>query len=92
MFKKKEEKEVAVQMSLKPEKSRGRICESHSPADTKVRGKGIRGGASGAGAEISLQPIVQKMVKQLCPCNPWRTSGMERSTCSSWRKPEWIVA
>lgn len=63
-------------------KSGGRICERNRPTDTKARGEGIRGCASGAGAEISLQPIVQMMVKQLCPCSPWRTSGMEKSTCS----------
>lgn len=41
-------------------------------ADTKVRGEGEGGGASSARVEIPLQSMVETVVKQLGPCNPWR--------------------
>ncbi|KAJ7416604.1 hypothetical protein WISP_70135 [Willisornis vidua] len=28
--------------------------------------------------------MVQTMVEQLCPCSPWRTFEVQRSTCSRW--------
>ncbi|KAF4790118.1 hypothetical protein TURU_144238 [Turdus rufiventris] len=31
------------------------------------------GGAPDIGAEIPLQAMMQTMVKQLCPCSPWRS-------------------
>ncbi|KAJ7404992.1 protein pxr1-like [Willisornis vidua] len=58
-------------------------CEHvNNSADTKVSGKGGAGGAPGTRAKVLLQPMVQPMVRQLCPCSPWRTIGVQRSTCS----------
>ncbi|TRZ26585.1 hypothetical protein HGM15179_000526 [Zosterops borbonicus] len=48
--------------------------------DTKVSG------GSGTGVETPVQPV-KTMVKQLCPCSPWKTTGMQRSTHSPWRRP-----
>lgn len=50
---------------------RGKISESS--ADIKVSAEGEVGGASDARAEISLQPMVKRMVGQLCPCSPARS-------------------
>ncbi|CAM9181305.1 unnamed protein product, partial [Bubo scandiacus] len=44
-----------------------RMCERNNSADTKVNEGGGGGGAPGARAEIPLQPMVQPMVRQLCP-------------------------
>ena len=46
---------------------RGVRYEKNNCADTKVNEEGWGGGAPGAGAEIPLQPVVQPMVRQLCP-------------------------
>lgn len=43
-----------------------RACERKSPADAKANA-GVGGDAPGIVAEILLQPVVQMMVKQLCP-------------------------
>ncbi|CAN0345005.1 unnamed protein product, partial [Bubo scandiacus] len=55
-----------VQGQLQPE-IRVRICGRNHSADTKVSAEGGGGGAPGTGAEIPLQPVVQPMVRQLCP-------------------------
>lgn len=57
------------------------IYERNSPADPKVSARGGAGGAPGSRAEIPLQPIV----RQLCPCSPWRLKGEQRFTCSPRR-------
>ena len=44
-----------------------RISERNNPADTKVCEEGGRGGASGTGAEIPLQPVKKTMVRQAVP-------------------------
>lgn len=44
-----------------------RICERSSCADSKVKEEGEARGAPGARDEISLQPMVQPVVK---PCYP----------------------
>ncbi|PKU41186.1 hypothetical protein llap_8507 [Limosa lapponica baueri] len=53
--------------------------ESHSlglsPADTKVSEEGGGGGASGTGAEISLQPVVKTIVRQVVPLQPMEICG-----------------
>ncbi|CAN0257559.1 unnamed protein product, partial [Bubo scandiacus] len=43
------------------------ICKTNNSADTKISEEGGGGGASCTGAEIPLQPMVQPMVRQLCP-------------------------
>ena len=47
-----------------------RICERNNSADTKVSGEGQGGGATGAGAEIPLQPMEKTMVRQAEPLQP----------------------
>lgn len=59
---------------MKLEKSTVRTCERSNSTD-KVSREGEGGCASGAGAEIPWQPVMQTMVNQLCPCSPWRTAG-----------------
>ncbi|TRZ11923.1 hypothetical protein HGM15179_015182 [Zosterops borbonicus] len=67
-------------------RGRSENVESHL-SDTQVRQEGRGGDAPGIVAEIPLQPVVQMMVKQLCPCSPWRFMVQQRSTCSPWRSP-----
>ncbi|KAJ7413987.1 hypothetical protein WISP_87142 [Willisornis vidua] len=43
------------------------------------------GGAPATEAENPLQLMVQIMVRQLCPCGPWRSRVEQISSCSSWR-------
>ena len=43
------------------------MCESNNSADTKVNEEGGARGVPGTRAEIPLQPVVQPMVRQLCP-------------------------
>jgi len=47
-----------------------RICERNNSVDTKVSEEGRGGGASGAKAEIPLQPVEQTMVSQAVPLQP----------------------
>lgn len=56
-----------------------RICESNSSIDTKVNEEGGRGGAPGARAKITLQPVVKTMVRQEVPLQ-----CMEDLTQSRW--------
>lgn len=56
-----------MQKELKPEESGVRICERHNFSYAKVSAEGRGGGAPGSGAEISLQPMVKSMERQLCP-------------------------
>ena len=44
-----------------------RICERNNSADTKVSEEGGGGGDPGTRAGIPRQPVVQPMVRQLCP-------------------------
>ena len=44
-----------------------RLCEGSKSADTKVSEEGRRGGASGAGAEIHLQPMMEDHGEAGCP-------------------------
>ncbi|KAJ7411755.1 hypothetical protein WISP_101120 [Willisornis vidua] len=60
--------------------------ESSNSASTEFS-EGGTGGAPGARVEVPLQPMVQIMVRQLCPCSPWRSMGEMRHTCSPWRTP-----
>ncbi|RMC17350.1 hypothetical protein DUI87_05931 [Hirundo rustica rustica] len=59
----------------------------------EVSGEGGGGGAPGARTpellEIALQPVVQPMVRQLCPCSPWRATPGQMSSWSPWRTPHW---
>ena len=55
-----------MQQQLQPERG-VRICERNNSAATEVGVEGGAGGASGSGAEIPPQPVVQPMVRQLCP-------------------------
>lgn len=66
-----------------------RLYDRSNPADTKVSENGGIEGAIGTRKEISLQPVVETMVKPLCPCSPWRFTGVQRSSCSRWRSPHW---
>ena len=52
-----------------------RISDRNNSADTKVSEEGGRGGAPGAGAEISLQPVVKTMVRQVVPLQPMEVHG-----------------
>ncbi|NXL08435.1 RETR1 regulator, partial [Mesembrinibis cayennensis] len=52
-----------------------RTCERNNPADTKVSEEGGGGGAPGARAEISLQPMVKTMVRQAVPLQPMEVHG-----------------
>ncbi|PKU37917.1 protein pxr1-like [Limosa lapponica baueri] len=54
---------------------RVRIRERNGPADTKVSGEGGGGSAPGAGAEISLQPVVKTLVRQAVPLQPLQVHG-----------------
>lgn len=64
-----------------------RIHKKNKPAGTEIKGEG--GAAPDTGAEISLQPIVQPVVRQLCSCSQWGFTGMQNSTCSPWRTSCW---
>lgn len=75
---------------MQPEKREVRICQRNNSVDNKVCAEGRQRGAPGPGAEISLHPEVKTMEKELCPCNPWRTTRMLRSICCPWRSP-WEV-
>jgi len=56
--------------------SRGvRICERNSSADTKVSEEGQGGGATGARAEIPLQPVVKTMVTEAVRLQPIEVHG-----------------
>lgn len=52
-------------------KGKKSFYERNSPAVTKVREQG-GGGVPGARSEISLQPVVKTVVRQLSPCNQWK--------------------
>lgn len=52
-----------------------RICERSSCADSRVKEEGEARGAPGARDEISLQPMVQPVVKPLLPCSSGRLMG-----------------
>ena len=52
-----------------------RIYERNRPADTKLSEERQAGGAPGAEAEISLQPIVMTMVRQDVPLHPKEVNG-----------------
>lgn len=47
-----------------------RLYDRSNPVDTKVSENGGIEGAIGTRKEISLQPVVETMVKPLCPCSP----------------------
>jgi len=49
---------------------RVRICERNNSADTEASQNGRGGGAPATRAEISLQPMVKAMVKQVVPLQP----------------------
>ncbi|KAJ7415305.1 hypothetical protein WISP_78886 [Willisornis vidua] len=72
---------------LQPEKRQLRIWESNSPEDTKVSEVGVGGDTPGTEHDICLQPVRQPMVRQLCPCSPWRSMVGQRNTCTLWRTP-----
>jgi len=52
-----------------------RICERNNPADTKDNEEGRGGGASGARAEIPLQPVEKTMVKHVVLLQPMGVHG-----------------
>lgn len=58
-------KNIIGQMQLQPEKSRVRVCQSNSFADSKVSEEGEAQGAPHTAAGISLKPMVQPMVKPM---------------------------
>lgn len=62
-------------------------CVRNSLAVTKVSGGDRGGDGPAAGAQIPVQPGVQSKVKQLCPCSPRRSIGVQRSPCSPRRRP-----
>lgn len=49
---------------------------------TKVSGGEGAESTPGTRAEVPLQAVVQP-----CPCNAWRSAGVQRSTCSPWTRP-----
>ena len=51
----------------------------NSPADTKVTEEGGGGGAPGAGADITLQPLEETMVERMERCK--KTGAAERNCC-----------
>jgi len=51
------------------------MCERNSSADTKVSAEGGGRGASGAGAEIHLQPMEKTLVRQAVPLQPMAVHG-----------------
>lgn len=65
-----------------------RMHERKNSADIKVSDKG-EGANAQAIKEISLQPVVQTKVRQLCPCSPWTSMVEEKSSCSPQRTPHW---
>lgn len=69
IFKKKK---VIMQEELQSEESRVRICERQNFAYAKVSAEEGGGNARGAEAEISLQPTVKILERQLCLCSSWR--------------------
>ncbi|TRZ20555.1 hypothetical protein HGM15179_006522 [Zosterops borbonicus] len=71
---KKERKVLHKMIAAKEDRSKDR-CERNSPTDTQISAEGGAGGAPGAGAEIPLQLPGQPIVRQLCPCSPWRAMG-----------------
>jgi len=52
-----------------------RKCERNSPVDTQVNKDGGGGVVPGAGAEISLQPMVKTMVRNVVPLHPKHIQG-----------------
>lgn len=62
-------------------------CVRNSLAVTKVSGGDRGGDGPAAGAQIPVQSGVQSKVKQLCPCSPRRSIGVQRSPCSPRRRP-----
>ncbi|GAB0185750.1 hypothetical protein GRJ2_001040300 [Grus japonensis] len=72
---------ITVKKGKKPTRSncnqkRGvRICERNNSADTRVSADGGGGGASGARAEILLQPMEETMVRQAVPLQPIEVDG-----------------
>ena len=52
-----------------------RICERKNSADIKVNEEGGGAGGPGARAEISLQPVVKAMVKQVVLLQPIEVNG-----------------
>ncbi|KAJ7416059.1 hypothetical protein BTVI_36392 [Pitangus sulphuratus] len=66
---------------------RVKICEKDSLADSKIHAAGVGGGVPGNRREIPLQSVVKTMLRQLCPCSPWRSTGEQLSTRSPWRTP-----
>ena len=52
-----------------------RTCERNNPADPQVSAEGGGGEASGAGAEIPLQPVGKTMMRQAVPLQPRKVHG-----------------
>ncbi|RMC09663.1 hypothetical protein DUI87_13449 [Hirundo rustica rustica] len=63
-----------VQQQLHPERG-VRLCERNNSADVKVSGEGGERGASGARAEIPLQPMVQDHGEAAVSLQPWEVNG-----------------
>ncbi|KAK4832525.1 hypothetical protein QYF61_023857, partial [Mycteria americana] len=51
------------------------ICEKNNSTDTKVNEEGVGGGAPGARAGISLQPMMKTMVKHVVPLQIIEVNG-----------------
>ena len=72
------------------------ICERNNSVDTKISEEGEEGGASCAGAEIPLQPMVKTVVRQAVPLQPLEVHGgadihlqpMEDATLEEVHAPE----
>ncbi|KAJ7426186.1 protein pxr1-like [Willisornis vidua] len=73
------EKEYLLHNNSREERSE---TEKNSSANTKVFEEGGGGGAPSTRAEIRLQAVVKTIVRQLCPCSPWRSMAKQKYTCS----------
>jgi len=64
-----------------------RTCERNHSTNTRVSEEGEERDAPGPEPEISLQPMVNIMVRQLSPRSPLRSTAEQVSTSSPWRTP-----
>lgn len=48
-----------------------RVCERNNAADIKASGEEGAENVPGTRADVSLQPIVKTIVRQLCPSSTW---------------------
>jgi len=65
-----------------------RICERNNSADAKVSAEGGRGGATGARAEVPLQPVEGTMVRQAVPLQPMEVCGGADHRITEWQALE----